>query len=61
MKTCDERLPSVCKKPGNLEEQKSGLGDKGCSEVRETEPTYQPVSRLHLGPRSVSFVFPVSP
>ncbi|XP_033899686.3 secretory phospholipase A2 receptor isoform X1 [Acipenser ruthenus] len=32
VKTCDERLPSVCKKPGNLEEQKSGLGDTGCSE-----------------------------
>ncbi|MGH0159600.1 UNVERIFIED_CONTAM: hypothetical protein FKN15_037755 [Acipenser sinensis] len=32
VKMCDERLPSVCKKPGNLEEQKSGLGDKGCSE-----------------------------
>ncbi|MGH0136656.1 UNVERIFIED_CONTAM: hypothetical protein FKN15_062119 [Acipenser sinensis] len=32
VKTCDERLPSVCKKPGNLEKQKSDLGDKGCSE-----------------------------
>ncbi|MGH0162833.1 UNVERIFIED_CONTAM: hypothetical protein FKN15_052113 [Acipenser sinensis] len=37
VKMCDERLPSVCKKPGNLEEQKSGLGDKGCSEVFHSE------------------------